>query len=472
MTKNKNKNINPIARTGLLVLAMVLFLLIPTSCGSQNNEDETRFVLESDCPYLYDFHYLIRLMEDTFPHFGVVYRNFGVDVRQLADEAMERIANHPGMDDNILFDEIADLFIPLLPVVHAQPLFYQTFPLWKYRFGGAGVGQLISEGSAFNANTFNNVRSIEFYERQRQAGWDMTPQTEEAFALRPAIHTDLDNFPVQPAWNRIAATYIIEEGRIAYMNIPTFMHHGAGGIERGSLFNFYTEIQDYEHLIIDIRNNGGGYTFFWENNIMLPLSNNAPVVPIYNFFPQSERGLKFAQIFADDHYQKGIGADLVTSESFSANYAYPISISEFLNDRQFPYLNQSDLQYLGYVVPLTQSVRNLNPMWYVPEIPFHGQIWLLINPVNASSASMFARHAKDSGFATLVGEQTGGHFGAGTLRIFFPLPNTGIIVTWDVGYKTDQYGRSWEEFRVMPHHQNMPGMDALETVLFLINEGY
>ena len=44
-------------------------------------------------------------------------------------------------------------------------------------------------------------------------------------------------------------------------------------------------------------------------------------------------------------------------------------------------------------------------------------------------------------------------------------------MTWDIDYLVDQYERALEEFPTTPHHFNRPGLDALETVLMLIDEG-
>ena len=71
-------------------------------------------------------------------------------------------------------------------------------------------------------------------------------------------------------------------------------------------------------------------------------------------------------------------------------------------------------------------------------------------------------------FATLVGKPVGGSFAP---MLYFVLPNTGIIMTWESLYLTDQYGRSLEEFPTIPHYFNRPGLDALETTLQLIADG-
>jgi len=41
---------------------------------------------------------------------------------------------------------------------------------------------------------------------------------------------------------------------------------------------------------------------------------------------------------------------------------------------------------------------------------------------------------------------------------------------FDIGYFTDSYGRSLEEFGITPNYLNRPSMDALQTVLAMIEE--
>ena len=63
---------------------------------------------------------------------------------------------------------------------------------------------------------------------------------------------------------------------------------------------------------------------------------------------------------------------------------------------------------------------------------FNGQIWLLVGPQVYSSAESFAVFCKQTGFATLVGQPTGGSNSGG--GIFLELPNTHLLVQFDVEY--------------------------------------
>ena len=97
---------------------------------------------------------------------------------------------------------------------------------------------------------------------------------------------------------------------------------------------------------------------------------------------------------------------------------------------------------------------------------------MLIDNGVASGAEWATLLFYQSDLATVVGESGGGHFAdPGLTTTFFSLPNTGIIIRYDVGYPVCRYtGRSLEEGAV-PHFFNRPGLTALETALALITEG-
>jgi len=125
-------------------------------------------------------------------------------------------------------------------------------------------------------------------------------------------------------------------------------------------------------------------------------------------------------------------------------------------------------EILVYGVRFYQRMSNIRER-QVNRHPFHGRIWLLTDNRVGSAAALFAEQAKRTGFATLVGEPVLVAITIPTTRRF-ELPNTGIIVQWDVDYFTDEFGRALEEFPTAPHYFNRDGYDALETALQIINE--
>ena len=245
-------------------------------------------------------------------------------------------------------------------------------------------------------------------------------------------------------------TDIIEPGRIAYLRINSFMNNPEFDSE--VLFQFYRQIQDYEHLIIDLRGNGGGLSNYFPMYVLSMLVNDYVYFAFLEFFIAS--GLT-EEFFVNPMSLAG------------ADYLYGIfSIEEFfaeyVEDDELLFFNRDDLALLDYVIVWVAA-------YYPSEesIPFGGKIWLLVDGESASASESAAKISMGSGFATVVGEPTAGV--TGVIYTFAALPNTGILFRIDLGYTVDQYGRSFEEFGVIPQIANMPGMDALQTVLALIN---
>jgi len=108
------------------------------------------------------------------------------------------------------------------------------------------------------------------------------------------------------------------------------------------------------------------------------------------------------------------------------------------------------------------------------QTQFNGKIWMLVDENMFSAAQWVATFYKEIGFATLVGNTTGGGLAFCSVAMFsnyITLPNTGIIVRYDTMLSLDPRGRPIE-YGTEPHYFNRPGMDALETVLALIEEGW
>ena len=278
------------------------------------------------------------------------------------------------------------------------------------------------------ADAFNQAASLAFY----------------GLALSDIdLYREIDDFGFREEGN--VTTEIIEQGRIAYLRIESFMNNR--GFDSEILFPFYEEIQAFEHLIIDLRGNGGG-TFAYLSYIISMLIDEAIESSYHEFF------MAGALVY-NELEDEGV----VTHEQEMLEV---VSASEFVREQGFPHFNESDLSVLEYVVtwPLRYEPREDN-------IPFSGEIWLLVDNDSASLSELLAMIAIDSGFATVVGEQTAGVTPA--LHAYISLPRTGIIYRMDIGYIIDADGRSIEEYGVIPDVLIHPEEDALEVVLEIIN---
>ena len=101
---------------------------------------------------------------------------------------------------------------------------------------------------------------------------------------------------------------------------------------------------------------------------------------------------------------------------------------------------------------------------------FQGKIWILTNERTSSAAEVATLFSKYAGFAVIVGETTRGVTGGGTTSGRIVMPNTGILIRYDLTYKTDSRGRALDEIGVLPHHHICPDEDAFDVVKMLILE--
>ena len=435
--------------------------------------------------FLYDFDFMMGAMEDSFPYFGVAMRRHGVDIRVLGHDVRAIIDNYPysfdGFADELGIDLVtmpnlapqvfwyilqSQFFDPIQGLGHAYALDYSFFNLLRDGF----PFRLNALDRHFH-NIFNDDASVHFYSDQELLFSAITSENfnELASEFWPGNASMSINMAVYDQEMPTVITYMFEEESVAYMAIPSFL---LSGIEiynfRKTLMSFYAQIQGYEHLIIDIRGNPGGYTDLWRALIMYPLwydRDNMPGLYWYAFFKDSEFSSEFVGLQVGRRRVSGI-MGLPTTR-------YLLGIDEFLAVSPMPYRNTVDFDYLAYGVRLNTGLEGLRQQDLLtilpPAFPFAGRIWVLTCSYSASASALFARKAKYTGFATIVGEQTMGLY-TSLISAFVPLPHTGIIIRWDTDYLTDQYGRAFEEFPTMPHYLNLPGMDALETVVHMIHQ--
>jgi len=245
----------------------------------------------------------------------------------------------------------------------------------------------------------------------------------------------------------------MEEESIAIITIAQFAYIGEDA--ENEIIELYSRLNDFRHLIIDIRGNPGGNLNLL--GIIMGLHNNIASAATEMFV-----------FFKDGEYITRFSAGSLVSGVFpgqaAGRYVFG-SVDELLAENDFPQLVPDDIERFTYAFPAT--VRITAPIG-AERVDFDGSVWMLVDERVGSAAQITAWLAKDMSFATLVGEITGGAYGG--FRTYSAMPNTGILFIFDAFYITDRHGRPLEAGTI-PHHFNHPGMDAMETVLALIAEG-
>ena len=99
-----------------------------------------------------------------------------------------------------------------------------------------------------------------------------------------------------------------------------------------------------------------------------------------------------------------------------------------------------------------------------PYIDFK-KIWVLIGNDTISAADEFAAFAKQTKFAKLIGENTGGGGLNWLPKLYLQLPNCGLLIQSDMLYALNPDWTCNDEFGTAPDIYNLPDKDALETCL-------
>jgi len=448
------------------------YTLVETDTGIQRIFPPGTLELEH---FLEDIDSLMYILENNFALLEVAYWAWGIDVWALADDARMDVlwAYEWGLlcEDGYLAILWANFF-PLFGTGHFSILTmegYEEATAWNSRFtiepAGLGNMQLLTSPLAlrFYEERLNDIDYA--YERFVIALIDFFYGTDA---------TDLYNrffgsfgefwgfelvyyYEYEHEYAENLVMEILEDGRIAYIHVGSFLDVEWTGFTREQImiFNFYREIRDFEHLIIDLRGNDGGNPGYFIDVLFRPHLEEVVEIDSFHFF-------------MDGAYIRRHG-NLIFGDYLFENRSGYRPIQEIFEEHLLPDFYVRDLDRLSYgVVSRTRELRpNIAPFDF--QVAFPGKIWMLTDTKMGSASQVAAWISMETDFATHVGATTGGAYGGGP-RVVALLPNSGIAIQFDVFYLTDSRGRPLEAGTI-PHHFNRPGMDALETTLALIAEG-
>lgn len=227
-----------------------------------------------------------------------------------------------------------------------------------------------------------------------------------------------------------------QNDKIAYISVKSFADDFISS-DIPQIQSFLQTVSDCDNLIIDIRENGGGNTAYWEQAFVSPIIKQ----PLQS------------------HLIRMMHDTDLTQKFYGSSYADSKLTPEQV--RNFADMTNLQLEDLAGLTLAREMVVNIEPEDNAE--PFEGQIWLLIGPQVYSSAESFAVFCKQTDFATLVGQPTGGSNSGGA--IFYELPNTHLLVQFDVEYCLNDDGSCNMEAGTKP---DILADDALAAVLALI----
>ena len=248
--------------------------------------------------------------------------------------------------------------------------------------------------------------------------------------------------------NKYIMTELYDDAAYIYIKefLPPDDTNGYGRILVDMCSEFFKENQDTPNLIIDVSNNPGGGSRFWIEMVRSLITENTPP---YSILQCGKSGAYNQYIWDAD---KPEGAFSTSNNEW--HEIFPNVTQESVKGMDWLLVSVDD----DPITPKKDSVR------------YEGNIWVLISRGTYSATEEFAVFCKETGFATLVGSRTGGS-GAGSFPLWFALPNSGLLISYEAYYSFNDDGTCNQVVGTSPDINVKNGQTALEACLEAIRKG-
>ncbi|MDM0454525.1 S41 family peptidase [Clostridium perfringens] len=380
----------------------MLFILISTLVACGNKVDIGTPLTEEQ--KIEDFNYLYKTIEENYPFLETNKRLNNVDWLSKKEEYLQRVKNTKSdieflMTLNSILSELNNGHTHMITNSSQFRDFREIYSMNK---GWQKKVQLL---------VLNNKKALARYNIDKN---------EKVQVLNQGKNENTEGI-------RNASTKDIVEGKIGYIYIPQMISYYNMGNDIELIDEYLNNIKEYQALIIDIRGNGGGDSYYWISYLVPKLIDKVYENTTYSFWKDGEiinNYLKKSKV----KYSTGFGEvkDLDTTKLVNL----PVEVKE-----DFKYYSKNTME----ISPSEDSIK------------FKGNIYMLVDKGVYSSSEAFASFAKQTGFATLIGERTGGD-GIGSDPLLHMLPNSGYIFRFSKDMGTTADGTSNEEFKTEPDY--------------------
>ncbi|MEG1415933.1 MAG: S41 family peptidase [Clostridium sp.] len=375
---------------GLIILGIIGYI-------AYDRYDYTRVVAPNKLSMkdkVEDFNQLYTTIVEGYPFLEVNKRMNGVDFVAKKEEYLKRISstNRDSKFESVLHSVIKDLNNDHSGIVSNQ--FMKDLQ----------AAYLYNE-------PYKSIYKDLFYNEKVINRYGNTPSKEELSFNEDNEQSNL-------------VTKDVIKNKVAYMHLPKMLRASAVfNKDMKQIEKYISTRRNYESLIIDIRGNGGGYTGYWWE-IISKLTKEPVKNRIYNLFR--------------------------TNNPVINEYVYGRPGSEEnlrkIKDLPISSMPNAPKEAMGMFTHFAIEEQINNPDG---KSGFNGKIYLLVDSVVYSAAEGLASFCKETGFATLVGEATGGD-GIGSDPVLFNLENSGIVVRMSSMMGLTESGVCNEEFKTTP----------------------
>lgn len=359
-----------------------------------------------------DFSYLFSFIEENYPYLKMNKRMTGINWLAKKSEYLEKIKTTKNDVEffYVLNDILRDLQNGHVHMINRE--FYIEYLLpWDKLIKASPDSKKYWQNLL--ADTFKNPKALRAYDL---LNFEFKSEDYEK------------NLIVQPVKN--ASITDIIDNKIAYIRIPRMLNNLEMEEDKKIIEEYLNKIGNYQALIIDIRGNGGGASTYWSSFLVPKITNKTLSNENYLF------------------YRKGKVANEIMNYSKKNNKDFYENFKNIkdLDIQKLTKLPEEVSKDFEYFVKDTKTVEPRKD-----SINFKGNIYLLVDKQVFSSAEGLADFAKNTGFATLIGEKTGGD-GIGDDPWIEMLPNSGYLFRFTKEMGTTKDGASNFEKKTEPDY--------------------
>lgn len=413
----------------LVAVTVIVVIIIIVSASifmqAQNKKSQTILGLTTE-EKIEDFEFLCRILDETYPFWDEV-KSVGISKNSIYSTYHDNIKK--SKTDIAYLKELGYFLKEFKGFGHLLALdgylyrlYFETLTAGDNMFSlqeKAGIAPLIDVlSNTISANTYSLLD-------QSHSGFRSTIGLKEEYQSGGSTESESED--------KDLFTDILTTEKVAYLKIPSFQLTNYQD-DQVALVDFWNEILDYPHLIIDLRGNSGGSDLYWQKLLVEPNAKDALSSKRYFLFNENK----------------------TTKAYINAN----ISSSTLIQNSTDSLL----LKHADSFSHFTESITQFAPS----QTPFSGEIWVLVDKDVYSASENFVIFCKNTGFATIVGTSTGGDGGIAN-PMLVALPNSGLIVRFSIFYGLNSDGTGNEAYGTTPDLMLTENEDALEKCLSLID---
>lgn len=372
---------------------------------------------------LEDYDFMWDILDKRYPYKGVAERKLNINVDDVKVKYRKRIEARNNIDIRSFHKIISDAVNELGYVGHL--LVFDSKSYYSIK----------------DALTLTEVEIEEYNVKDQVDALNNKRANESYKYLKNGMSFNIINklYSIRTKSNVITKNI---DDKIGYIEIkqPSIKNMDK---DREYILNYFKDLESkgYKALIIRMHANNSG-DYYWMDNIISPNIDETKTMNIKTFIMDD---MFFSY---KDEYK-----DIKLMEEFDFNKYYNANKDDFKN-------------FIGYLDSNISITPSLN------QKAFSGDIYLLTDESVYSSIESFAQFSKATGFAKLVGYNTGGDGYNGGTPMMSNLPNSGFIVFYRTGYGINEDGSSNVEYGTRPDFLIDKQKTPFQGCLDLINEEY